>query len=67
MYLITVNDYKYKKITHAGLVLTVLQNHLFIAISHFLQGRDNDSKGRGDNELFSTLVPKVLHFIRMFS
>ena len=58
MYLITVNDYKYKKIIHAGLVLTVLQNHLFIAISHFLQGRDNDSRGK--NGLFSTLVPKVL-------
>ena len=64
MYLITVNDYKYKKITHAGLVLTVLQNHLFIAISHFLQGRDNDSKARGDNEYTS---PQSFTFLRMFS
>ena len=47
--------------SHAGLVLTVFQNHLLFAISHFLQGKDNDSRARGDNGLFITLFPNVLY------
>ena len=52
--------------SHADLVLTVFQNHLLFAISHFLQGKDNDSRERGDNGLFITLFPKVLKIVFLF-